>query len=82
MAGSADPTRRILQEIRAGGPISFARFMELALYAAEGGYYAGGGAMPGRRGDFYTASDVGRGFGRAVARQLAEIELWIQAVPA
>jgi len=66
---------RIRDEIRASGPISFARFMERALYDPELGYYAaGGGKRLGPRGDYVTASDVGRGFGRAIARQLVEID--------
>ena len=48
--------------------------MELALYDPAGGYYAGGGAVLGPRGDFFTASDVGHGFGGAIARQIVEID--------
>ncbi len=47
----SDPrlVERIAAEIRDGGPMPFARFMEIALYDAEAGYYAGGGgtAAPG-----------------------------------
>ena len=66
--------RRIRDEIAARGPISFARFMELALYDPDGGYYAQGGARLGVDGDYFTASDVGRAFGRCLARQIAEID--------
>ena len=52
----------------------FARFMELALYDPGHGYYSGGGAGPGPAGDFFTAADVGRWFGRCLARQVAEID--------
>ena len=65
---------RIRQEIRGAGPLTFARFMEHALYDPDAGYYARGPARIGTRGDYFTASDVGRLFGRAVARQLAEID--------
>ena len=48
--------------------------MELALYDADGGYYASTAPRLGRSGDFVTASDSGRAFGRAIATQLAEID--------
>jgi len=66
-------------EIRRGGPISFARFMEAALYQPALGYYAGAAARVGRAGDFFTASHVGPIFGRCVARQLAEIDRVLEA---
>jgi len=64
---------RIAGEIRRDGPMSFARFMERALYDTEHGYYTRGGGV-GPQGDFHTASDVGRGFGGAFARQIVEID--------
>ena len=48
----------------AGGQITFARFMELALYHPRLGYYTGGAARIGRRGDFFTSVSVGPLFGR------------------
>ena len=48
--------------------------MERALYDPDGGYYSRGGSRLGPGGDFYTASDVGRAFGAAIARQLQEID--------
>jgi SAM-dependent MidA family methyltransferase len=48
--------------------------MELALYDPRGGFYAGGAQRLGRRGDFFTASDVGPAFGRCLARQIQEID--------
>jgi SAM-dependent MidA family methyltransferase len=71
---SSDLVERIGGEIRRRGPIPFARFMELALYDAAGGYYARGGRVLGTGGDFFTASDVGRLFGASIARQLVEID--------
>ncbi len=56
----------------AGGWISFARYMELALYAPGLGYYSGGGAKFGAAGDFVTAPEISALFGRALARQVAE----------
>ena len=66
---------RIRAEIAEGGPMTFARFMELALYDPEAGYYAAdettGG--PGRQGDFLTAPEGHPIFGWAIARQLQEV---------
>ena len=64
----------IRDEIAAGGPITFARFMELALYHPEGGYYRSAQVHPGREGDFVTAPELHPIFGEAVANQL--IEVW------
>lgn len=61
---------RIAGEIRAGGPMTFARFMELALYDPEAGYYAAGATGPGRHGDFLTAPEGHPIFGWALARHL------------
>jgi len=63
----------IRAEISANGPIPFARFMELALYYPDRGYYASGRANIGRRGDFFTNVSVGSLFGRLLAAQFAEI---------
>lgn len=64
---------RIHAEIERQGPITFARFMELALYDPAGGYYRAEAARPGREGDFLTAPETHPIFGAAVARGLAEI---------
>jgi len=48
--------------------------MEHALYDPAEGYYASGEPPLGRKGDYYTASDVGRAFGGCVARQLIEFD--------
>jgi SAM-dependent MidA family methyltransferase len=63
----------ISERIRASGPISFAEFMELALYHPELGYYARGAQKTGRAGDFFTSVDVGPLFGELLARQFAEM---------
>ncbi len=66
--------RLICNEIRAHGPMPFARFMELALHNPEHGYYARGPERLGRGGDFFTASDVGATFGACLGRQLVEMD--------
>jgi SAM-dependent MidA family methyltransferase len=58
----------IQAEIERSGPITFARFMEIALYDSERGYYRGAAARPGRDGDFLTAPEAHPIFGRAIAR--------------
>ena len=51
-AVAGDPALEALirDEIAAGGPMTFARFMELALYHPERGYYRAAAARPGRDG--------------------------------
>jgi SAM-dependent MidA family methyltransferase len=68
-------TRQIQDEIRLRGPISFARFMELALYAPGLGYYERQRAI-GRGGDFFTNVSVGPLFGQLLAFQFAQ---WMDA---
>ena len=63
----------IADRIRASGPISFAEFMELALYHPELGYYARSPLKTGRAGDFFTSVDVGPIFGELLAKQFAEM---------
>jgi SAM-dependent MidA family methyltransferase len=64
---------RLLQsEIAAMGRITFARFMQHALYHPDFGYYATGGPRAGFQGDFLTGPETHAIFGHAVARQIAE----------
>ncbi len=66
----------ILAEIeRAGGWLSFARYMELALYAPGLGYYAGGATKFGVAGDFITAPEMTPLFGRTLARSAVAVLL-------
>lgn len=62
----------IRAEIATAGPITFARFMELALAHPLYGYYAAGPARTTRAGDFLTAPELHPVFGTALARQLRE----------
>jgi len=50
----------------------FARFMDLALYHPEWGYYLTETRRPGRSGDFLTAPEAHPFFGITLARQIAE----------
>lgn len=49
--------------IGAGGPLTFAQFMECALYHPELGYYRSGREVFGRGGDFFTAEQLQPVFG-------------------
>lgn len=62
---SADSVIR--EEILHHGVISFARFMELALYHPECGYYQAHPRTIGRSGDYFTSVSVGEIFGELVA---------------
>jgi SAM-dependent MidA family methyltransferase len=75
---AAEHSARLVGAIRCdieanGGWISFARYMELALYAPGLGYYTAGAHKFGEAGDFITAPELSPLFGRTLARQVAEI---------
>ena len=59
----------ITSRIKRVGKISFAEFMELALYDKEGGYYTSPYVF-GAEGDFYTSPAAHPGFGALLAVQL------------
>ncbi|MFI4922318.1 MAG: class I SAM-dependent methyltransferase [Burkholderiales bacterium] len=65
--------RMIIEEIAAGGGwISFARYMELALYTPGLGYYSAGAEKFGVAGDFVTAPEMSPLFARCLARQVSQ----------
>src|SRR5690349_2207427 len=53
--------------------MSFARYMELALYQPGLGYYTGGSTKFGGAGDFVTAPELSSLFSQTLARQGAQI---------
>ena len=58
------------------GPLSFARFMELALYHEEFGYYSDPNrTRVGRTGDFATSVSVGAAYGRLLALRVHQV--WV-----
>lgn len=74
---SLDLELLIRREIEvAGGWIGFDRFMALALYAPDLGYYTNQrrkfGLMPQSGSDFVTAPELSPLFGQALARQVAQ----------
>lgn len=69
----------ISSEIIRNGPIPFVRFMELALYHPQFGYYmrppdGADHERIGWSGDFYTSSDVYPILGRALAAQARQMD--------
>ena len=73
LAGDQVLTDLIRQKIGRDGPVSFAWFMERALYHPDHGYYSSGRCEIGRRGDYFTNISVGPLFGRLLAEQFAEM---------
>ena len=81
-AGRPDLIEEIVKEIQTSGPITFARFMELALYHPEFGYYMSGEVTSGGLdrdrigwdGDYYTSSDVHPVLGQAMAKQVQQVD--------
>lgn len=69
-----NPLEEILDAvIRREGPIRFARFMELALYHPEHGYYRRARDPFGRAGDFFTAEQLQPVFGLLLARVISDL---------
>lgn len=68
----------IRAEIALQGIIPFQRFMELALYCPEYGFYERESDTVGKAGDFQTSVSVGPLFGSLLAFQFAE---WLETLP-
>lgn len=76
--GGVDGHPELLREIRReietrGGRIPFERFMELALYHPQHGYYTSSREKVGKRGDFFTSVSVGPLFGKLLAKQFVKL---------
>ena len=65
---------RLLERIHARGPITFADFMDAALYDPQDGYYTTHAAIGFDGADFLTSPELGPAFGRALSR--AAIDCW------
>ncbi|MDQ3526256.1 MAG: class I SAM-dependent methyltransferase, partial [Chloroflexota bacterium] len=68
--GNLEAVSILRDEIGRAGAITFARFMEVALYHPDVGYYRTPARRPGRAGDFITAPEVHPFFGITIARQI------------
>jgi SAM-dependent MidA family methyltransferase len=68
------PVAEILRdEIRGGGPVPFQRFMEMALYHPEFGYYRRPQDPFGVHGDYYTAEQLQPVFGILIAERIRRL---------
>jgi SAM-dependent MidA family methyltransferase len=63
--------QRLIRRIRENGPITFAHFMETALYDPTDGFYRNPPIGPDRH--FVTSPHVSPAFGDLLARQLVEV---------
>jgi len=68
---TAEFIRKVMR--KAGGSLSFAEFMQHALYAPGLGYYSAGATKFGAAGDFVTAPEISPLFGRVLARQCVPV---------
>ena len=70
------PLRRLIAASIAAAPdqrITFAEYMDLALYHPQQGYYATGAVNIGSEGDFFTSPNLGKDFGELLAEQFVQI---------
>jgi len=70
--GNPSLVKKIMDEIRKTGRIPFARFMEMALYDPECGYYNTREPI-GRGGDYLTSPSVHPLFGRMIGKQIGAL---------
>jgi SAM-dependent MidA family methyltransferase len=77
MGGRDEVERRLgallADEIRRDGPIPFRRFMEVALYHPELGYYRRPRDPFGKGGDFFTAEQIQPVFGIVVGARIRQV---------
>ena len=59
---------RLIEQIRAGGPIPFEQFQAGALYDPEGGFFTSKSLRSVKSGDFLTSPEVSPLFGETLAR--------------
>ncbi|MDX1352618.1 MAG: SAM-dependent methyltransferase [Thiomicrorhabdus sp.] len=73
IAHSQKLSRNIQRHLGRHKSLAFSKFMEMALYTPQLGYYAGGLPKIGQTGDFITAPEVSPIFSRCLARQAAQV---------
>ncbi len=74
-SASSEKLERIIQsEIqKSNNWLPFSRFMQMALYTPQYGYYTGGSQKIGAAGDFVTAPVISPLFAKTLSRQLKEL---------
>ncbi|HLG43989.1 MAG TPA: SAM-dependent methyltransferase [Nitrospirales bacterium] len=76
--GRPELVAKLAARVEQEGPLTFADFMEAALYDPEFGYYMSSDARIGRAGDYYTSPDVHPLFAELIGRQIAQAAEWVQ----
>lgn len=66
-------TQKIHSYLKRHKSLPFSKYMEMALYTPNQGYYSAGLPKFGRTGDFVTAPEISPIFSRCLARQAAQI---------
>ncbi|MGI0491074.1 class I SAM-dependent methyltransferase [Alkalinema pantanalense CENA528] len=72
-ASNPELLRLIVQQISQRSRLTFAEFMELALYHPDQGYYLRRASKIGATGDFFTSPHLGADFGELLAEQFVQI---------
>ena len=68
---SPSPLQQLISErIQREGALTFAEYMQMALYEPGYGYYVSGPARMGWAGDYFTSTDVSTLFAHCLGRQL------------
>lgn len=66
-------TEQLIDKVQREGPVTFAYFMQQALYAPGLGYYSSGQQKFGEAGDFITAPELSPLFSQCIARQYQQV---------
>jgi SAM-dependent MidA family methyltransferase len=70
--GHSGLVSKLVARIEGEGPITFADFMEAALYDPDFGYYTTPGPRIGPDGDYYTSPDVHPIFAELIGKQIVQ----------
>ena len=75
MQMASTPLESLIHErLRVSGAMTFAAYMDVALYHPQFGYYTAGAPKVGWTGDFFTSAHLHSLFGACIARQL--LQMW------
>ncbi|MFQ5455023.1 MAG: class I SAM-dependent methyltransferase [Nitrospirota bacterium] len=65
--------KKIKERIKRRGKITFAEFMDMAIYYPDLGYYTSSPDRIGWEGDYYTSADLHPVFGRLIGKQILQM---------